>query len=126
MSQKIGQLFSDNFNTIIPKDSNLSPRLTSIFVAFKVDKEGRFVGIEANAETDYLINEAIRITKLIPDLKPGYFGGEPVKVPFSLPLKIDLESVKKEIATYLVHRGCDIDQSNAELKKCSIKKLLNY
>jgi hypothetical protein len=126
MSQKIGQLFNDNFNTIIPKDSNLSPGLASVFIAFKVDEKGRVVDIEVKAETDYLINEAIRVTKLIPNLKPGYFRGEPVKVPFSLPLKIDLESGKKEIATYPVYRGCDIDQSNAELKKCSIKKIKNF
>tara|TARA_R100001369_G_C3253920_1_gene156692 strand:- start:45 stop:464 length:420 start_codon:yes stop_codon:yes gene_type:complete len=58
MSQKIGQLFSDNFSTVIPKDSNLSPGLTSVFVAFKVDKEGRVVDIEA-----------IRIVKRLPKFK---------------------------------------------------------
>lgn len=126
MSQKIAELFNINFATLIPEDSNLTPGLVSIFVTFKVDTDGKVVDIEAKATDEYLVSEAIRVAQLIPDLKPGYFRDQPVKVPYSLPLKIMLESSKKDISTYPVFRSCDIDQSNAELKKCSIEKIKDF
>jgi len=126
MSQKIAQLFNDNFNTIIPEGSNLSPGLEIVFLTFKVDVDGKVTDINAEAKDDYLINEAVRVAKLIPNLKPGHIRGKPVKVPYTLPLKINLEPKEKGASTYPVFRGCDKDMSNEESKKCSIEKLNHY
>lgn len=126
MSQKIALLFKQNFNTVIPKDSELSPGLERVFLTFNVDIDGKVTDIDANASAKFLIQEAIRVAQLIPQLKPGYARGVAVKVPFSLPLKINLEASETTNTKFPVFRGCDESLSNEELKKCSIRKIKNF
>lgn len=125
MSQKIALLFKNNFNTIIPEKSSLSPGLVSVLVMFKIDENGNIKDINVKAEDDYLVKESIRVTKLIPDLKPGHVRGKPVTVPYTLPLRINLEA-RKVKATYPVYRGCHKEINYEDTKKCTTDKIADY
>ena len=126
MSQNIAKLFNDNFNTFIPSNSKLKPGLTSILVTFKINTLGEIIDIKVKAEDEHLVKEATRVTELIPNLTPGHKRGIPVVVPYTLPLKINLETSKKEETRFPVFRGCNKDLPNEELKKCSIRKIKNF
>ena len=39
----------------------------------------------------YLAQEAVRVVGMMPDWKPGYKNGKPVRVLFSLPVKFGLK-----------------------------------
>jgi len=126
MSEKIGELFKKHFKTVVPADSKIKPGKTRIFVQFHIDKKGFVSDSTARSSDEYLEKEALRVLKFIPQCKPGFQKGEPVKVPFSLPLLVNIEHEATEDLTYPVFRGCDKEMSNDELKKCSEKKIKNF
>lgn len=127
MSQKIAELFKDNFNTEMHEESDFEPGAKQITVIFQVDKAGNVINIKAKAEDKYLESEAIRVAKLIPQLKPGMQRGKPVIVPYSLPLLVVMSVNKNEgLTKYPVYRGCDKITNNSELEACSKRKITNF
>jgi hypothetical protein len=127
MSQKIAQLFQDNFNTEMHEESDLLPGMTRIAVMFQIDKDGKIINIRAKAEDEYLEAEAIRVVKLIPQMTPGIQKGKPVVVPYSLPLNVNITVNKNEgLTKYPLYRGCDKKSSNKELEECSKQKITNF
>ncbi|MBO3117095.1 hypothetical protein J4050_10065 [Winogradskyella sp. DF17] len=126
MSQKVAQLFADNFDTAIPEDSNLDVGLVRVFVTFKIDTKGNVIAAEARGPAKFLEDEAIRVTNLIPKLKPGLQRGEPVIVPYSLPLNINLDRKKDNSERYPIYRGCDETLSNKELEACTKKRITDF
>lgn len=127
MSQKIAQLFQNKFNIELHEESQIEPGRKRIAVIFKVDKEGKVIDIRARAEDKYLEAEAIRVAKLIPQMTPGMQKGEPVVVPYSLPLLIEVTANKnKSLTKYPVYRGCDKESTNSELEECSKRKIMNF
>lgn len=126
MSQKVAEHFVKYLDMTVLERSGLSPGLKKILVQFKINTEGKVVAIEAKAPHVYLEQEAIRVAKLIPDLKPGFQNGKPVIVPYTLPLKFSIEAPENETLRYPRFRGCDEELSNEELKKCSVKKIKDF
>ena len=128
MSQKIAELFKKHFNTTLPNDSKVPSGKTRIFLQFHIDKDGSVVDSIARGPDEYLENEALRVLKLVPKLTPGFFRGEPVKVPYSLPLivMVENENIIEANFTYPIFRGCDKDMTNVELKKCSKGKIMDF
>jgi|GEM_PF-1904510 len=128
MSQKISELFHDNFNTELHPESDLNPGMKHIDVIFKIDTDGNVIDIDAKAKDEYLENEAIRVAKLIPQMTPGMQRGKPVVVPYTLPLTVNVTARNKndDKTRYPVYRGCDKKPNNAELEACSRRKITNF
>lgn len=127
MSEKIVQLFQDNFNTELHEESDIDIGMKRISVQFQIDKDGSIINIKARAEDEYLEAEAIRVTNLIPKMTPGMQKGQPVIVPYSLPLHINVTANKNEgLTKYPVYRGCDKESSNTALQACSKQKIINF
>ncbi|WCO02105.1 energy transducer TonB [Psychroserpens ponticola] len=127
MSQKINELFKNHFNTEMHEESDLEPGLKRIAIIFKINKEGKITNIRARAEDEYLEAEAIRVINLIPQMTPGIRDGEPIAVPYSVPVKVEITPNKNEGKTrYPIYRGCDKEATNLELEACSKRKIMNF
>ena len=61
--------------------------LKKISIYFKISKTGQIIDIRAEAEDPKLEQEAVRVAKMLPKLKPGIQQGKPVIVPFSVPIR---------------------------------------
>lgn len=87
MSDKVRAVISKHFKVKLAKKYKLDPGIQRIYVVFKIDKKGRVKDIQARGPHPGIENEAIRVIGKIPKLtKPGYQRGEPVVVPFSIPI----------------------------------------
>lgn len=87
LSKEIGRIVRKNFNPDIAQDIGLKSGEHRIFVMFVIDKDGLISKIESNATDKRLKNEAIRVVKKIPKIKPGTFKGKKVGVKYSLPIR---------------------------------------
>ena len=83
--KEVSNFVVSRFNTTFIKDLTLKGR-QQIYVIFKIDKTGNVIDIEAKAPHRSLEAEAIRVLSLLPKMTPGLQLGEPVIVPFSLPI----------------------------------------
>ncbi len=128
MSQKIAELFKTHFKTTLPNDSKVPSGKARISLQFYIDKDGSVINSTAKAPDEYLENEALRVLKLIPKFTPGYQRGKPVKVPYSLPIVLEVENENEDLDnfSYPIFRGCEEKLSNEELKKCSKRKIMNF
>lgn len=129
MNEKISEFFKTHYNTTLPEDSKVPSGKTRIFVEFVVDEQGNVVEGTATGADEYLENEALRVLKLLPRFStPGYIRNTPVKIPFSLPLMVNVvrENYTVTNATYPVFRGCDRNLSFEDTKKCTTEKIIDY
>lgn len=128
MSDKISTLISDNFDSGIGNKLNLPAGNIRISVIFKINSDGPIKDIQARAQHPELEKEAIRVIGLIPKMKPGYFRGKPVTVPYSLPIlfKVDGKDNSDENRTFPVYKGCDDELGYEALKKCTSEKIMDY
>ncbi|WP_397364309.1 hypothetical protein [Olleya sp. R77988] len=92
--QALSKLISKNFNTSLAEDLNLTGK-HKIRTSFKIDTNGEVVDIQARAANTELANEAIRVLKLIPKLKPGTQRGQTVIVPYWLPINFTVDGSTK-------------------------------
>ena len=90
MSDKIAKFVQRKFNTDLAGDLGLTGR-QRISVIFKIDKSGNVTGVRARAPHPKLEEEAIRVISLLPKMKPGLQKGEPVIVPYSLPIIFEVQ-----------------------------------
>ncbi|WP_179335673.1 energy transducer TonB [Winogradskyella costae] len=128
-NQKIADFFKENYNTIRPKDSEVSSGKVRVLVTFSVDEQANIVDGTAEGPDKYFENEALRVLKLLPKFSsPGYFRGKAIKVPFSIPLVLYVNTKKDEVvdATYPVYRGCHKELSFEETKQCTSDKIMDY
>jgi protein TonB len=79
MSEKITELIQKRFNTSLAMELGLSG-VQKIDVEFKIDKTGTVTDIKTRAPFSQLENEAQRIVKKIPIMKPGMQRDQPVSV----------------------------------------------
>ncbi|GGW67800.1 hypothetical protein DFQ11_10464 [Winogradskyella epiphytica] len=128
MNEKVADFFKKNFDTTLPKDSKVPSGKIRIFVTFIVNEEGKVVEGIANGPDTHFENEAIRVLNLLPKLTPGYYKGEPIRFPFSLPLVAVVENENLDLinTTYPVYRGCSKDLSYQETKSCTTEKIMDY
>ena len=61
-----------------------------INVIFKINAQGLVVDVKARAPHPALAAEAERVIKRLPKFEPGILNGEPVTVPYSLPIKFQV------------------------------------
>lgn len=84
-SQKTAQFVNKNFNVDLATVLGLTGR-QRINVIFKIGKDGKVKDVRARASHPGLEAEAVRVIKSLPDFTPGKQKGEPVTVPYSLPI----------------------------------------
>ena len=85
MSSAISEFVVRKFDTDIAKDLGLSGK-QRIAVIFKIDKNGNAVGVRSRASHPRLEKEAARVINMLPRMIPGTVNGQPVIVPYSLPI----------------------------------------
>lgn len=71
--------------------SSLSIGKKRIYVQFKIGMTGEIEEIHVRAPHPKLKEEAIRIAKLLPVMKPGKLKGKPVRVGYTLPITFNVE-----------------------------------
>ena len=76
--------FQKEFDAELPNSLKLSPGKKRIIMLFKINKEGAIVGIKTKAPHPALQEEAVRIIKLLPIMKPGELNGKKVTVKYSI------------------------------------------
>ena len=86
MSRKMQQFVAANFDQTIASDLGFTGN-QKISIYFKISKTGQIIDIRAKAVDPKLEQEAVRVTKMLPKLKPGIQQGKPVIVPFSVPIR---------------------------------------
>lgn len=87
------ECMSSNINTFINKNfrkellENLKANETyKIYVNFKIDSKGYVVDVMANSHNQNLKNEAQRVIKKLPIMKPGKQGAKNVDVLYTVPI----------------------------------------
>ncbi len=80
-----------NFNKAILNDSDVSG-IVRIYVAFKIDKNGRTTDIKSRAPVNSLAEEAKRVVASLPQMIPGEHRGKKVNVLYSLPIVFDTDN----------------------------------
>ena len=91
-NKKMQQHFQKEFDAELPNSLKLSPGKKRIIMLFKINKEGAITEIKAKAPHPALQEEAVRIIKLLPIMKPGELDGEKVAVKYMLPMTIEVEA----------------------------------
>ena len=89
-NNKIRQHFQKEFNVNLTDSLKLSPGKKRIIMLFKINKEGAITGIRTKAPHPALQEEAVRIIKLLPIMKPGELNGKKVTVKYSLPMEVEV------------------------------------
>jgi periplasmic protein TonB len=89
MSEKIDAHVKKEFRTYISEELGLTG-LNRIFVVFKIDEKGDVADIRARGPNKRLEEEAIRVVKLLPKMKPGRQRDKPVAVEYSLPIMFEI------------------------------------
>ncbi|WP_299105453.1 energy transducer TonB [uncultured Tenacibaculum sp.] len=70
---------------------SLKPGKKRIYVQFKIDITGKIIDIHVRAPHPKLEQEAIRVVKKLPKMKPGKQKGKPVRVGYTLPITFNVE-----------------------------------
>ena len=89
-TSSISEFVARRFDTDIAYDLGLSGR-QRISVIFKIDKKGYVKDIRIKAPHPRLEKEAFRVINMLPKMKPGTQNGQPVIVPYSLPIVFQVE-----------------------------------
>ena len=127
-SEKVIALVSKNFNSNIANNLGLPDQsILRIQVTFNINQDGQVVDIIAKTEYPELEAEAIRVINLIPTFKPGYFKDEPVIVPYSLPIKLQVNNPEPNKSDkFPVYKNCDETLNYEALKECTTNKVADY
>lgn len=88
-SSKVKKLVAKKFNGNIASNLDLKGK-QNIYVNFTVSDTGEIVDIKAISKNQELIEEAVRVTKLLPRMKPGKQNGQPVSVNYTLPISLNI------------------------------------
>ncbi len=63
----------------------------TVFVGFKIDSLGNIIDVKIKKGINQELNtEALRVIKTMPKWTPGYLEGEPIEVPFTVPINFKL------------------------------------
>lgn len=89
MSEKIDAHVKREFRTRISEELGLTG-LNRIFVVFKIDEKGEVADIRARGTNKKLEEEAVRVVRLLPKMKPGRQRDKPVAVEYSLPIMFEI------------------------------------
>ncbi|AXT18960.1 hypothetical protein D7030_15010 [Flavobacteriaceae bacterium AU392] len=84
-SDKVTKFVTRKFNINLVKGTNLYGK-ERILVFFKINETGSVIEVKAKAPHLFLENEGVRVINLLPKFKPGTQGGEPITMPYTLPI----------------------------------------
>ncbi len=87
-TQKIQKHIQRNFK--YPEEAQELGIKGKVHVGFKISKEGYITDLKLRGPHKLLENEAERIINKLPRMTPGKQRGEPVRVPFSIPINFTL------------------------------------
>lgn len=90
MSEKINKYVNKKFDTGLGSELGLSGR-NRVSVQFKIDKNGDVVNVRARGPHPRLEQEAIRVIKALPKMKPGEQRGQKVGVLYGLPINFVIQ-----------------------------------
>ena len=143
MSSKITKFVSKNFNADLAQGLDIKAGKQRIVVQFLIDKNGNVADVKARAPHQDLKDEAIRVIKLLPQMKAGKSKGENVNVRYNLPIVfnvgdgndkysskandnlLETESVPFSVIENVpVYPGCT--GNNEELKNCMSSKITKF
>jgi len=85
MSDEVQKHVNKKFNTELASDLDLEG-VQKIFVVFKIDKQGNITDVRSRAPHPKLAQEAEKVIKSLPKMKPGQQRGKPVGVNYTLPI----------------------------------------
>ena len=90
-SKKVQKHFTRKFDAELPNELGLPSGRKRVHIAFKIDKNGNVVNIQARAPHPKIKKEVIKVMKLLPKMKPGRQIGVPVGVKYSIPFTLIVE-----------------------------------
>jgi protein TonB len=90
MNEKINKFVNKKFDTGLGNELGLSGR-NRVSVQFKIDKNGDIVNVMARGPHPRLEQEAIRVIKALPKMKPGEQRGQKVGVLYGLPINFVIQ-----------------------------------
>ncbi|KGL58528.1 BlaR1 peptidase M56 [Polaribacter sp. Hel1_85] len=93
-SKMVQMHFGKNFNADLPNQLGLETGKKRVFIAFKIDKEGKVVQIKARAPHPKLKAEVIRVMSTLPKMIPGEDNGNKVAVKYSIPFTLHIDKTK--------------------------------
>lgn len=98
MNLRIQKHVAKNFNSNLADSLGLPPGKKRIYVMFKISKTGNIIDIKTRGPHEALEQEALRIIKLLPKMKPGKQRGKTINVSYMLPIVFHVEqnSIPKE------------------------------
>ncbi len=104
-SDAIDRIVKKNFNNDFAEELNLNGKYR-ITVSFVVNKEGKIDEIVARASHTKLVEEAVRVVELLPQMIPAKQRGFNVIVPYSFPITFQIgESTKTNNTSSISFRG---------------------
>ena len=86
MSDKVSKFISKKYNVDIFEDLNFPDGKYTVTVIFKINKQGKVIEANARGPHHLLEKEAIRVIKDLPPVIPGKVDGQPVIIPFAIPI----------------------------------------
>jgi protein TonB len=90
-SKKVQKHFSRKFDSDLPNELGLSPGRKRVFIAFKIDRNGKIVNVQARAPHPKIKSEVVKVMNQLPTMKPGRQRGKPVGVKYSIPFTLIVE-----------------------------------
>ena len=88
-SQNVSQFIANEFNTKVTSEDITGKQ--RIVVNFTITTEGNISEVKAKADFQELMDEAERVVKELPQMKPGQHQGKQVAVKFALPIIFEME-----------------------------------
>lgn len=85
--EKMQNHIKTNFN--YPKLAMEKGISGTVYIIFIINRDGKIENIRLRGDS-ILKQEALRIIKLLPNMSPGMVNGEPVEVPYSIPMHFRL------------------------------------
>jgi hypothetical protein len=91
LNNKIQKFVRQNFNADLSKTVNLPKGRKKVWVVFRIDENGDVVDVSARAPHPKLKEEAMRVARLLPKMKPGRQRGKNIGMKYTLPISFNVE-----------------------------------
>lgn len=91
MNKSIQMHIAHNFNSNLASALNLDKGKQHIYVQFKITKKGKIEIIATKAPHPALADEAERVIKKLPKMKPGIHNGKKCNVTYMLPITFNVD-----------------------------------
>ncbi len=86
MSDKISKFITKNYNLDVFKSLDLPASDYTVYIIFKLNKEGEIIEAKARGPHPKLEKEAVRVINGLPKMTPGKIKEKPVIIPYSIPV----------------------------------------